>query len=96
MTCTACERSKADPINDRHWTAHCLGCKARALAAIGIHSDAVEIGQISPAYRGTLERLFGEQWRLGHAKVSEWHSRIRDAARMVPHTRNQQTPEHTP
>jgi len=96
VTCTACERSKADPINDRHWTAHCLSCKARALAAIGIHSDAVEIGQISPAYRGTLERLFGDQWRLGHAKVSEWHSRIRAAACAVSHPHRQTSPEQSP
>jgi hypothetical protein len=96
MTCTACERSKADPTNDRHWTEHCLGCKARALAAIGVHSDQVEADLLTPAYRGTLERLFGDQWRLGHAKVSEWHRRIRKAASTVSHSHRQTSPEQSP
>lgn len=80
MTCTACERAKADPVNDHHWANHCIGCKARALALIGIHSDELEAAVVSPAYRETLERLFGEQWQAGHRRVREWHGRIRAAA----------------
>lgn len=48
----------------------------RALAAIGAHAADALADEFTPAYRTTLERLFGERWRQGHSKVKDWTQRI--------------------
>jgi hypothetical protein len=83
VSCTACELSKADPSNDRHWdpTGKCKGCIARALASTGAHVESQELQAITPKYRSELEIFFGESWKLGHERVKEWADRITSVAR---------------
>jgi hypothetical protein len=75
MTCTLCERAKANPRRDGG-TPGCDGCKGRALAALGGHAAEALADEFTPAYRNTLERLFGDRWKQGHAKVKDWTQRI--------------------
>ena len=79
MSCTHCERAKADPsciLGSRD----CKGCVARCLANLGSHVESEERGAITPDYRATLERLYGNAWALGHEKVKEWAGRLRAVA----------------
>lgn len=78
MSCTECDRAKADPRRDC-FTPRCEGCMGRALAAIGEHAAEALADEFTPAYRQTLERLFGDHWKLGHLKVKEWTRRIASA-----------------
>ena len=57
MKCEACTTSEADPLNDAHWQAGCIGCEARALASIGAHVESLDRRALTPAYRSALERL---------------------------------------
>ena len=76
MKCEACTTSEADPLNDAHWQAGCIGCEARALASIGAHVESLDRRALTPAYHSALERLFGQRWEEGHRLVKAWHERI--------------------
>lgn len=73
MTCTWCEKAKADPRRD-DWApgGRCEGCKGRAFAAVGMYVQQALAEDMSIDYRQALERMFGERWQQGHVKVRFW------------------------
>lgn len=75
MSCRACRDAERDPMRD-DFIAHCRGCEARALASVGAHVESQEIGAMTPHYRSTLERFFGDDWKQGHELVKAWADRI--------------------
>ena len=80
MSCADCDRAKVNPTRDA-FTAHCEGCKARALAAIGAHIESQALKVITPQYRTALEKVFGERWKQGAELTKQWAERIEAAAK---------------
>lgn len=78
MSCRACTAAERHPRSDV-LASGCMSCEARALASIGSHIESVEINVITPQYRSTLERVFGDRWRQGHELVKTWGQRISEA-----------------
>lgn len=98
MTCKECTDAEADPTRDGFKT-HCRSCEARALASIGAHIESSELRAITPQYRATLERIFGEDWKAGHELVRTWGQRIAAAAALRkprPHLTPSQPPRGNP
>jgi len=79
MTCESCRLAETEPTR-YGFENGCRSCSARALAAIGAHTESLERKALTADYRSALEKLFGEQWRDGHELVKVWGGRIRSMA----------------
>lgn len=78
MTCEACQAAEKNP-NTGRYSAHCDGCKARALASGPELHAAVQAGDMTPEYKQALQRLFGDDWEAAHLRLKAWKRKIKGA-----------------
>ena len=71
MTCDACISAATNPRVDE-FTAGCMSCMARALAATGAHEESAMEKKMTAAYLDALNTLFGTGWENGHERVKDW------------------------
>lgn len=77
--CEACQAAEKNPQTGRY-SAHCDGCKARAVAHGRKAFDASAAGKMTPEYKQVLQRVFGDDWEAGHLRVKAWQKRIKGAS----------------
>lgn len=78
IDCVDCRRA-LDAPDSPLYQSHCIGCAVRSLAqGPQFHTAGLDGGD-SKAYRKALSLIFGDQWRLGHARVVAEHQRIKEA-----------------
>jgi hypothetical protein len=82
MTCPSCERAENDPRCDE-FTAGCVSCKARALAATGAHLESAEAKQMTLHYASVLKSMFGDGWKEGNTLVKAWAAKMDQLKRAV-------------
>lgn len=70
MNCPDCTAAETAPRRDAY-SAGCLGCEARALAATGAHLLERE------QYREAVRKVFGDRAQAGHEAVKVWVLRMR-------------------
>ena len=73
--CADCQAAESAPRSDA-FTAGCMSCSARALAAIGAHLESRDAKQMTVHYLSVLKQIFGEGWKDGAALVKVWAERI--------------------
>lgn len=72
--CEHCKEAEDAPRRD-WFTAGCLSCAGRALAAVGVADD--DFDNMNRAYLETLERLFPGNEAEGHRHVKHWRARLK-------------------
>lgn len=78
MGCDDCKAAEVRPLHPVY-QAQCLGCQARMIAHSPQRFDAIQAGAITPDYRDTLRRAFGDAWKEGAARVKAWADKIEAA-----------------
>ena len=73
--CADCQAAESAPRSDA-FTAGCMSCKGRALAAIGAHLESRDAKQMTVHYMSVLKRIFGDNWKEGAAMVKAWGEKI--------------------
>ena len=76
MTCPDCKQAQTV----KHWGgyhANCHGCKVRSVASGPAFFTSIQASAITPAYRGVLRSLFGEDWRAAHDEVKSENQRLK-------------------
>jgi hypothetical protein len=66
MTCANCEKATLW----HQWggfTAQCQECQTREIISGPQFFDSRKAKRITPEYKRVLQRIWGEQWRVGHA-----------------------------
>lgn len=75
MACPSCAAFAANPHSGLYHAA-CADCAVRAIAGSPQHFEAARAGRITDEYRALLERVFGQHWQDGHARVkAAWQSK---------------------
>ena len=75
MTCADCQAAESAPRSDA-FTAGCMSCSARALAAIGAHLESAEQKRMTIHYISVLKSMFGDGWKQGAEMVKAWGEKI--------------------
>ena len=57
--------------------AGCFSCQARAVAAIGAHSESERLKKMTPEYQCVLKTLFGDNIKDANEKVKEWGAALK-------------------
>lgn len=69
--CWGCTDAAADPLTGSI-QAGCPECEARSLAQSPAYAESEAALRFVPEYREALQRLFGDAWLGGHARVKRW------------------------
>ncbi|MEO8807917.1 MAG: hypothetical protein ABI433_17690 [Burkholderiaceae bacterium] len=78
MSCDACDRAATNALTAL-FNVGCFECTTRALAGGPTFFESAQADAITPAYRGSLQAMFGAEWKEAHQAVRKWHERITEA-----------------